>query len=379
MRNEVAEKTKITISAGIAPNGRLAKIASNKNKPNGQYRVASDRTAIMAFMRDLPVRKLNGVGRVFERELDAIGIKTCGDIFDHRAYLARLFGDKAFQFLMNCYLGLGRTRIQPAEEYERKSVGTESTFRDMSGADELRDKLRRTAEELSKDLARTQFKGRTLVLKIKLYTYEVYTRQVVLPKAMHAPDELYHHALPMLTKLEKEIPGLKLRLMGLRVTNLVSMKKAGAEFFGLRASSPYGQASKRKASAMDDDGTVWELWPEDEVEAAGESEEQTGADPAPHSTPPPDSPRRHGKERTPNPKKQNKPPEKELWDCPICQRPQPADDKQFNDHVDYCLSRQTIKEVIHDASKSIPPRLGKTISFPERSSSAVVPTQPASR
>lgn len=40
------------------------------------------------------MRKVNGVGRVFERELDAIGIKTCGDIYEHRAMLARLFGEK---------------------------------------------------------------------------------------------------------------------------------------------------------------------------------------------------------------------------------------------------------------------------------------------
>ena len=48
----------------------------------------------MGFMRVLPVRKVNGVGRVFERELDAVGIKTCGDIYEHRAMLARLFGEK---------------------------------------------------------------------------------------------------------------------------------------------------------------------------------------------------------------------------------------------------------------------------------------------
>lgn len=44
----------------------------------------------------------------------------------------QLFGDKTYEFLIMCHLGLGRTEIQPAEEYERKSVGTESTFRDMS-------------------------------------------------------------------------------------------------------------------------------------------------------------------------------------------------------------------------------------------------------
>lgn len=170
MRAQVFDECKVTISAGIASNAKLAKICSNKNKPNGQFRLPADRATILAFMRDLPTRKVNGVGRVFERELDAIGIKTCGDIYSKRHYLQRLFGEKAFQFLMGVYLGLGRTDVRPAEEFERKSVGTESTFHDMSDPKELREKLRWTAEELERDLQRTQFKGRTLVLKIKLHT-----------------------------------------------------------------------------------------------------------------------------------------------------------------------------------------------------------------
>ncbi|KAL8980806.1 MAG: hypothetical protein Q9177_005774 [Variospora cf. flavescens] len=220
LRAQVFETAKITISAGVAANARIAKIASNRNKPNGQFRVASDRATIMAFMRDLPTRKVNGIGRVFERELDAIDVKTCGDIYLHRAFLSKLFGEKAFHFLMQVHLGLGHTSVRPSEEHERKSVGTESTFRDMSGREELRAKLRWIAEELEKDLARTQHKGRTLVLKIKLHTYEVLTRQVVPPKAVAAADDLYAYALPMFQKLEREIPGMKLRLMGLRCTHL---------------------------------------------------------------------------------------------------------------------------------------------------------------
>ena len=148
LRKEVQEKCLITISAGIAPNAKIAKICSNKNKPNGQFRLPNDRAAVLSFMSSLPVRKVNGVGRVLERELDAIGVKTCGDIYEHRAYLNRLFGEKTMQFLIQTNLGLGRTDIRPADDYERKSVGTESTFRDISNKDELRQKLRHTAEEL---------------------------------------------------------------------------------------------------------------------------------------------------------------------------------------------------------------------------------------
>lgn len=151
MRRQVHLKTSITVSAGISANAKLAKICSNINKPNGQFVLPNDRVAIMSFMRDLPCRKVNGIGRVWERELKAIGIQTCGDIYGQRQFLNPLFGEKAFEFLIHCNLGLGRTNVQPAEEYERKSVGTESTFHDMSDPKQLREKLRWTAQELEKE------------------------------------------------------------------------------------------------------------------------------------------------------------------------------------------------------------------------------------
>ena len=368
LRQEVHEKTKITISAGIAANAKIAKIASNRNKPNGQFRVANDRNTIMAFMRELPTRKVNGVGRVFERELDAIGVKTCGDIYSERAYLSKLFGEKAFQFLMQCHLGLGRTKIQPAEEYERKSVGTESTFHDMSGKTELRKKLRWIAEELEKDLTRTQYKGRTLVLKVKLHTYEVLTRQVIPPKAVNTANDLYTYALPMLAKLEREIPGMTLRLMGLRCTHIVSTKKVGVNFFGLRQQkSVDGEAASPKVA---DEGE-WEVWPEEEFEEAARrekqdemdelerlSQEQPASNPIQEDIEEANRRRKHGREILPNPKKASNEERKDenasdLWDCPICGRPEPANDRDFNDHIDHCLSRQTIKEAISETSPGL--------------------------
>jgi DNA polymerase kappa len=42
--------------------------------------------------------------------------------------------------------------------------------------------------------------------------------------------------------------------------------------------------------------------------------------------------------------------ESRFWDCPICLRPQTADDRTFNAHVDFCLSKQMIKEVSKGSS-----------------------------
>ncbi|KAH6885949.1 hypothetical protein B0T10DRAFT_550455 [Thelonectria olida] len=357
MRREVHEKTKITVSAGIAANAKLAKICSNFNKPNGQYVLPRDRTTIMAFMRDLPTRKVTGIGRVLERELSELGIKTCGNIYGQRQLLNPLFGDKTSEFLFRCYLGLGRTKIQPAEEYERKSVGTESTFREMSDPEKLREKLRWTAEELEKDLKRAECKGRTLCLKVKLHTFEVYTRQAVVPRAICLADDLYNYALPILTKLQQDMPAMRLRLMGLRVTHLTSTKKPDTmAFFGFRsrATDPGEQSDgtlKRKAG--DEEGE-WEQWPEDEFQS-GDGDDLTD-DPSSKLDGETDgSPRRsHGKEIVPNPKKAVSAPEEEWWNCPICSRPQIADERQFNQHIDLCLSRQTIRDAVQADGPSIP-------------------------
>ncbi|KAF3358913.1 hypothetical protein VDGD_06035 [Verticillium dahliae] len=364
MRREIHEKTKITVSAGIAANAKLAKICSNMNKPNGQYLLPSDRASIMKFMGSLPPRKVNGVGRVLERQLAEIGVTTCGEIYEYRQYLNQLFGQKAYEFLIHCYLGLGRTKIQPAEEYERKSVGTESTFHDMSDPTQLTEKLRWTADELEKDMKRAEVKGRTLVLKIKLHTYEVFTRQVVTPKSICLADDLFSHSLPILTKLQQEMPDMKLRLMGLRMTHLVSTKKPDTmAFFGFRSrkdNAVTGSPSKSDAGGeklstqgmTDDDG--WEQWPEEELYQLDEElhrQANTAADEAEDSVSSPF--RRHGKEILPNPIDEDAPAsDAELWDCPICGRPQAPDERTFNEHIDLCLSRQTIREAVQE---DVPP------------------------
>ncbi|PIG82966.1 DNA-directed polymerase kappa [Aspergillus arachidicola] len=335
MRAEVLEQTKISVSAGIAANAKIAKIASNRNKPNGQFRVPNDRDAILEFMKDLPVRKVNGVGRVFERELDA------------------LFGEKAFHFLAQSYLGLGRTKIQPVENYERKSVGTESTFNEMGGKEALREKLWAIAQELEKDLSRTEFKGRTLVLKVKLATFEVLSRQCQPPKAVFLAKDLYTFSLPMLEKLEKEIPNMKVRLLGLRCTNLVSTKKGGIDFFGWTTRS-------KPTVESTSDAVEQEISAEEAFERAARQEIQEDMN---------DLEKLSQEVSEPNEVDQSEKdpatpsePQPTYWDCPVCSKPQVADDRAFNEHVDYCLSKQTIKEAIQGASQDaepVPPKSRK--------------------
>ena len=78
IRQSVKENVGITISAGIAPNKFLAKIASDWNKPDGQFVIKPEEVG--GFLKDLPVKKLHGVGKVTARKMHSIGIQTCGDL-----------------------------------------------------------------------------------------------------------------------------------------------------------------------------------------------------------------------------------------------------------------------------------------------------------
>ncbi|KAG5296526.1 DNA polymerase kappa [Histoplasma capsulatum G186AR] len=342
LRSQVMEQTRVTVSAGIAPNARIAKICSNWNKPNGQHYVPNDRSIIMKFMSEIPVRKINGVGRVFERELEAIGVKNCSDIFTHRGVILPLFGEKCYRFLMQCYLGLGSTKIRPVEESERKSVGTERTFRDIGDMADLQEMLQLTALELEKDMLRTQFRGRTLTLKVKLHTFEVLSRQVVLPKAVCLSDDIYDYAFPMLIRLRKEMPNMKIRLMGLRCTNLSSMRKPDINFFGGTYTSsvrPQSHSFVGNASCFGEEefGVLNIEDTHDRLRDSDATRRDWDTSHRPNGTDT-DSPipnQINELDRIP-----------EMWDCPICKSPQQADNSSFNQHLDFCLSKQTIRETV---------------------------------
>jgi DNA polymerase kappa len=64
VRRRVREETKLTCSCGIGPNRLLSKIATDINKPDGQFAVGRDHKAIQRFIDPLPIRKVPGIGKV---------------------------------------------------------------------------------------------------------------------------------------------------------------------------------------------------------------------------------------------------------------------------------------------------------------------------
>ncbi|KAI9597830.1 hypothetical protein BDF19DRAFT_411760 [Syncephalis fuscata] len=218
IRKEIQVKTLLTASAGIAANKRLAKICSDMNKPNGQYTLNNDRDAIMSFIKELPIRKLNGIGRVTEQLLSALDVKTGGDMYKQRVVLKLLLSSKSFEFISRAALGLGTTDL--SIQYDRKSISVERTFRNLSKIDRQLDMLKTIAEKLSANLERKQIKGQTITLKLKRSDFTVLSRSRSLAQCIFKADDLYLYGKQL---LEAEQP-IELRLMGVRLSSLQEMQ-----------------------------------------------------------------------------------------------------------------------------------------------------------
>ncbi len=124
IRARIRAEVGITASAGIAPNKFIAKVASDWNKPDGQFVVRP--REVDAFVAALPVKKLFGVGKVTATRLNRLGAAICGDL---RAWsletLTREFGRFGARLHDLCR-GIDEREVKP--DRLRKSLSVETTY-----------------------------------------------------------------------------------------------------------------------------------------------------------------------------------------------------------------------------------------------------------
>jgi DNA polymerase-4 len=178
IRQRIFRETQLTGSAGIAPNKMLAKIASDWRKPNGQFAITPD--SVDSFMRELPVRKIWGVGPKSAEKFERQGIRTCGDLQGvSLPELARCHGKWGRELYRLCR-GQDDREVEPNRI--RKSLSNETTFSELlTSLEACRHELDQLVGDLEQEL-RARSIGRPIhkaFVKIKFADFTRTTRECV--------------------------------------------------------------------------------------------------------------------------------------------------------------------------------------------------------
>ena len=170
IRRRVSQQLHITVSAGVAPNKFLAKIASDWKKPNGLFVITPEQ--IDDFVAALPVNKLHGVGKVTADKLGRLGIRTCSDLREwSKLALVKAFGSFG-ERLWGLAHGIDERAVH--NDSRRQSVSVENTFdKDLPDLSACLEQLPALLEQLNTRMARldASYRPDKPFVKIKFHDF----------------------------------------------------------------------------------------------------------------------------------------------------------------------------------------------------------------
>jgi DNA repair protein REV1 len=269
LREEVKRKTGCAVSIGIGGNILLAKVATRRAKPAGQYQIKPEE--VLDFIGALSVQDLPGVAYSIGGKLEEIGVKLVRDVREvTKERLITTLGPKTGQKIWEYARGIDRVEV--GEQVVRKSVSAEVNwgirFVTQEQADEFVQSL---CDELQKRLLNEGVKGRQLTLKIMRRSADApldppkhlghgkcdtFNKSVILGVATNAGEILGREAISIMRGWG--FPPGELRGIGVQVTKLEPLK--GLDGNGLESSqkrlqftkAPSGRALKQVEDPIDE-------------------------------------------------------------------------------------------------------------------------------
>uniref|UniRef100_A0A8C1HSP9 DNA repair protein REV1 n=1 Tax=Cyprinus carpio carpio TaxID=630221 RepID=A0A8C1HSP9_CYPCA len=251
IREDIKEKTGCSASVGMGSNILLARMATRKAKPNGQYFLRSEE--VDDFIRDQPVSSLPGVGRSMSSKLTSLGVSTCGDLQQLSiSRLQREFGPRTGQTLFRFCRGLDDRPVR--SEKERKSVSAEMNYNiRFTQVEEAESFLTDLSMEVQKRLEGAGLRGRRITLKVMVRKpgapvepakygghgiCDNFARSVLLAQPTDSGQLIAAEAI-------KLFHGMKLHVKDMRGVGLQVQQLEGSH------ANPSGQGSSRGRSIKD--------------------------------------------------------------------------------------------------------------------------------
>lgn len=222
MQGRIRVDLRLPCSVGIASNKMVAKVACETGKPGGFVVVAPGTES--AFLADLDVRSLPGIGPRSTERLKAHGFLTLGQI--------AAAPPEALVTVLGPWGAALKRRARGEDpspvdaERETKSVSAEETFgEDVSVRETLVGELRGMSERVARSLERHGLVGRTVTLKLRHADFTTLTRSTSRDNATAHGDAILSDALHLLDANWEQ--GTNVRLIGVGVSNLRPVQAPG--------------------------------------------------------------------------------------------------------------------------------------------------------
>ena len=214
VRRAVFEATRLTVSVGASTTKYVAKVASDRRKPDGLTVVGPNE--VHGFLHPLPVERLWGVGARTCSRLRARGLDTIGDVAaTPLGDLERWFGSLGTHIHA---LAHGRDNRAVIPERDAKSIGSENTLdTDIVGAAAIRPWLLRAADTVARRLRAEGLTARGVRVKLRTADFRLHTRQALLGAATHATRPIVEAAEGLLHEFDSSMP---VRLVGVAAFEL---------------------------------------------------------------------------------------------------------------------------------------------------------------
>jgi DNA polymerase-4 len=222
IKRRVREETGLTCSIGIAPNKRLAKIASDMNKPDGLTMIQEG--DLEAKIWPLAVRKVPGIGPKTEQRLAELGVHTIGELaaVPLEALIER-FGHAYGEFLHQASHGIDERPL--VTHWEPKQRSRERTFQeDIADWQIIARRLVELSHGVAQDLKEDGYVGRTVGIKIRFADFETHTRDKTLAAPTNDPLVIRKAAFECLGRIKLD---RRVRLLGVRVGELEKLPDRG--------------------------------------------------------------------------------------------------------------------------------------------------------
>ena len=218
IRSDIKREVGLNASIGAAANKFLAKLASEKAKPDGVFIMADATDEIIRFLGALNVRELWGVGKVTCQILERAGLFKVADIQAcERKRLVSVVGERFAEHLAN--LSAGRDFRAVETGTEEKSISKETTFNeDVASREALSAVLLNLCDEVGMRLRKQEYLARLCRIKLRWSDFRTITRQQHFPVAICDDFSIRETAQELFSREDIVAP---VRLIGIGVAGLV--------------------------------------------------------------------------------------------------------------------------------------------------------------